>query len=80
MLAHSDDAALKVGVEFVFDESRQHSAGLFYLCDKGLVVLAHQPVERRLLGAAALVTRRACGGGTLGRFAHRCLGHVTSNL
>ena len=58
-----EDAAVEVGVELVFDELRQAGiAGMPDFGGKGLVVLAHQPVERRLFGTAALVTWRVGSG------------------
>jgi hypothetical protein len=57
------DAALEEGVELVLDESWQlrSGAGLGVRDEAGRMLL-HQPVQRGLLRAVALVTERAVGG------------------
>ena len=53
------DAAFEEGVELVFDELRQPGPGCrLGLLEEGGGVLLHQAVQRRLLGAVALVVDR----------------------
>ena len=61
------DAALKVGVELVFDESRElgASAGLG-VGDEAGCVLVHQAVQRSLLWAVAFVAEWGATGRPLG--------------
>ena len=65
-----EDAALEIGIEFVFDESRQASAVRLHLGGERLIVRPHQLVKRCLFGAAALVSGLAGDGGALQRCAH----------
>ena len=47
-------AALKIGIEFVSDESRQCPALRFTLGDVGLHMRGHRAIQRRVFGAVAL--------------------------
>ena len=59
------DAALQEGVELVFDEPRQFTAGTgLSVRDEAAHVLLHQAVQRGLLGTVALVVHRARRGRT----------------
>ena len=49
-----EDAALKIGIEFVSDEARQWPAIRFALGDVGLHMRGHRAIQRRLFGAVAL--------------------------
>lgn len=74
-------AAVEVGIEFVFDELRQAGAAttVVYFRGERRIVLPHQPVERCLFRAAALVLRRTCGD-RLGRCPHRRLEDAIDRL
>ena len=61
------DAELEEGVELVFDEARQLSAGAgLGVRDEAGRVLLHKPVQGGLLGAVVLVVNRGAIRRTLG--------------
>ncbi len=68
--ALGQNAAVEIGLEFVFDELRQP----VYFGNGALVVLPHQPIQQRLFGTAALVIRRAGSRFAQGGCAHEVIG------
>jgi hypothetical protein len=65
-----ENAARQIGVEFLLAEQRQIRAQCFDFGGKRRIVRAHQPVERSVLRAAALVTRIRRGGFARAHNAH----------